>query len=221
MKNTKRDRTESVIVGAVAVVALAALLLAGCSSSTGPEDVDLPDVHYFARTSPDSVMANLRLAYENQHLSRYMDCLAEDFTFYPSPRTVAEYEWIPESWGRLDEHRIHQDMFGTSGFVRGIILELLQQGEPVEIPGPDPEDPVSYEYTFGVDLRVDCQDSIMYLATAPSMFLLQVDQDEVGPAGETLWEVVVWYDIDENGSCGRPVLPTSWGELKALFLYPY
>jgi len=219
MRNTMSSRTANLIAVMATAVALAALLLTGCSTSTGPEDVNTPDVHYFARTSPDSVMANLRLAYENQHLQRYMDCLAEDFTFYPSPLTVAQHEWIPESWDRLDEHRIHQEMFGGSNFVRNIILDLLQSGEPVEIPGPDPEDPVRYEYIFGVDLRVDCQDSIMYVASAPSMFLLQVDREEVGPHGEELWEVAVWYDVDETGFCDRPVLPTTWGELKALFLY--
>jgi len=215
-----RSLTAHMLAGLVAAAILTAFLLAGCSTSTGPVDMPVPDVHYFARTSPDSVVANLRLAYENQHLSRYLECLAEDFTFYPSPRTVEEYEWVPESWDKLDEYRIHQNMFGGSSFVRGIILELLQEGEAVEIPGPLPGDPVQYEYRFDVDLRVDCQDSIMYVATAPSLFLLRIDPDEVGDLGESLWEIIDWYDMDDDASCVRPVLPTSWGELKAMYLYP-
>jgi hypothetical protein len=75
-----------------------------------------------------------------------------------------------------------------------------------------------YEYTFGVDLRVDCPDSIQYVATAPSIFLLCINPDEVGASGAPLWEILSWYDTDEEKACGRPVLPTSWGELKALFL---
>ena len=212
-----RSLTAHTLAGLVAAAILAAFLLAGCSTSTGPVDMPVPGVHYFARTSPDSVVANLRLAYENQHLTRYMECLAEDFTFYPSPQTVEEYEWIPESWGKIDEHRIHTNMFGGSGFARGIILDLLQQGEATPILGPTPGDTIGYEYTLGVDLRVDCQDSITYVATAPSLFLLRVDPDEVGGGGEPLWEILDWYDIDEDSSCVRPVLPTSWGELKAIF----
>ena len=76
-----------------------------------------------------------------------------------------------------------------------------------------------YEYTFGVDLRVSCQDSLQYVATAPSLFVLQIDPDEVSATEEPLWEIVQWFDIDESSSCARPVMPTSWGELKAIFLY--
>ena len=212
-----RSLTAHMLAGLVAAAILTAFLLAGCSTSTGPIDMPVPDVHYFARTSPDSVVANLRLAYENQHLARYLECLAEDFTFYPSPRTLEEYEWIPESWGKVDEHRIHQNMFGGSSFVHGIVLALLQEGEATPILGPTPGDTIGYEYTFGVDLRVDCQDSITYVATAPSLFLLRIDPDEMGSGGEPLWEILEWYDIDDDGSCVRPVLPTSWGELKILF----
>ncbi|MCK5596941.1 MAG: hypothetical protein KAJ04_05800 [Candidatus Eisenbacteria sp.] len=218
MKSTTGHRTTSLAAGVAAAVILAACLLAGCSSSTGPEYPPDSDVHYFARTEVDSVMANLRLAYENQHLTRYMYCLAEDFTFYPSESTLAENEWIPESWGRVTEHQIHNNMFRSSGFVHEIVLGLLQEGEPVEVPGPNPGDPVTYEYTFGVDLCVNCQDSLQYVATAPSLFVLRIDPDEVGPAGEPLWEIIQWFDLDEQGSCGRPVMPTSWGELKAIFL---
>ncbi len=213
--HTRRGATAAI---ALAAVILTAAILTGCSNSTGPEPPSGSGVHYFARTSPDSVVANLRLAYENQQLSPYLDCLAEDFTFYPSESTLAEHEWIPESWGKIEEHRIHQNMFVYHGFVHDIILDLLQEGEPVEIPGPNPEDPVTYEYSFGVDLRVNCQDSLQYVATAPSLFVLQVDQDEKSATGDTLWEIVLWYDVDEEGSCGRPVMPTTWGELKAMFL---
>ena len=74
---------------------------------------------------------------------------------------------------------------------------------------------------FEVDLRVDCPDSVQYIATAPSLFLLRVDPLEVSPTGEDLWEIIEWYDTDEEGGCGRPVMPTSWGALKAIFLDPF
>jgi hypothetical protein len=208
--------TTSFLAAAVASVVLMAFLVSGCSNSTGPS-LPTDDAHYFVRSTPDSVMANLRLAYEHRNADEYLDCLAEDFTFYPSERTLQENEWIPDSWGKYSEMVIHQNMFVT-GFVQEVALELLQEGDPVEVPGPDPGDPVSYEYTFGIDLRVDCPDSIQYVATAPSLFALRIDQDQVSATGDTLWEIVQWYDLDE-GSCARPVLPTCWGELKALFLY--
>jgi hypothetical protein len=215
---TTTDRTLSIPLAVVAAVAVAALLLAGCTSSTGPELTPQPDVHYFARTTPDSVVANLRLAYEDRHLDQYLDCLAESFAFYPSERTLEENEWIPDSWGKTEEYQIHRRMFGPYGFVSSVALALLQEGEAVEIPGPQPEDPVTYEYTFGVNLRVDCPDSVQYVATAPVLFVLQIDPDELSETGESLWEIIVWFDLDDDKDCGRPVMPTSWGELKAMFL---
>jgi hypothetical protein len=200
----------------VAVVA-AASLLAGCSTSSGPSLPSDDDAHYFVRSAPDSVMANIRLAYEHRNVDEYLACLAEDFTFYPSERTLMENEWIPESWGKFSEMTIHENMF-TTGYVIDVALWLLQQGDPVEVPGPNPGDPVSYEYTFGVDLRVDCPEDVQYVATAPSLFALRVDQEYLNATGDTLWEVFQWYDLDEE-DCARPVLPTSWGELKALFLH--
>ncbi|MFH1690047.1 MAG: hypothetical protein ABIE42_07385 [Candidatus Eisenbacteria bacterium] len=213
-----RRLTAHLLTATAVAATLSALLLAGCTGSAGPEFAPQQDVHYFARTTPDSVVANLRLAYENQHVDNYLDCLAEDFTFYPSARTLEENEWIPSSWGKTEEHQIHRSMFGPCGFVRSVVLALLQEGEPVKIPGPQPEDPVTYEYTFGVDLRVNCPDSIQYVATAPVLFVLQIDPDELSATGEPLWEILMWFDMDDDNHCGRPVMPTSWGELKAMFL---
>lgn len=203
---------------AAALALLAFSTLPGCSSnSLAPDEGTEGDIGYHARTSPDSVMANLRLAYENRDLDPYMECLAADFVFYPSPGTLEELPWLPDSWGRDDEWYVHHDMF-RDVYVMEIALELFQNGEPVELPGPDPGDPVMYEYTFGVDLRVNCPDSLQYVATAPSIFLLAVDPDDTGPGGVPLWEILHWYDLDDNTACGRPVLPTTWGELKAMYL---
>ncbi len=115
MNNATGIRGLCLLTGIVAAGSLSALLLAGCSTSTGPEFPPEEDVHYFARTAPDSVIANLRLAYEDRHLDQYLDCLAEDFTFYPSAHTLEQNEWIPNSWGKTEERQIHRSMFGPYG----------------------------------------------------------------------------------------------------------
>jgi hypothetical protein len=208
-------------LAAVLAVCWITAVLTGCATSDPPTAPEIPETHYFARTSPDSVIANLRLAYQNKNRSVYLDCLAEEFVFHPSESTLAEYEWLPESWGKDTEDYIHAQMFHYGSFFQSIALELLQDGDPVEVPGPDPDDPIQYEYTFDVDLRVDCPDSVQYIATAPSLFVLRVDPLDLSPTGDDLWEIIEWYDTDEDGGCGRPVMPTSWGALKAIFLVPF
>jgi len=126
--HTTRGRPTATVLTAAALAAtvLAVCLLTGCSNSTGPEYPPGSGVHYFARTSPDSVIANLRLAYENQQLSPYLDCLAEDFTFYPSESTLAEHQWIPESWGKIEEHYIHNSMFRYHGFQQHVQIPRIR-----------------------------------------------------------------------------------------------
>ncbi len=207
-------------VAATVAAAFLCVLVAGCSTSTQPTtpDDELEDAYYILRTTPDSVLANLVTAYQHDGIVEYLDCLAEDFIFYPSDGALAGNEWMPESWGKDEERLIHFRMFLPAGNIIDIDLDLIQIGDPVEIPGATYEDPVMYEYTFGVDLLVMQPHDIGYIATAPSLFVLRPDPDEVGPAGEELWEIFLWYDLDEDGTCGRPVEPVSWGEIKAMYL---
>ena len=152
------------------------------------------------------------------NLVDYMDCLSEDFVFYPDERDVQDPELdIPSEWYRSTEQIIHTNMFDPAGPVSDVQLTLTTADVFWDV--QDPENPLDdiYSHTEYVDLRVSMPGPMIYLATASSMYFLRVDRGEVGPYGESMWEIFQWYDLDEGG-CARPVLPTSWGELKALFL---
>ena len=204
------------VAGAVALVFIAAM--SGCgTSSVAPEAVsDDETPHYAVRSSPDSVIANLATAYEHEDLEQYLNCLAEDFTFYLNPLLVEESEGLPFYWGKAYELVIHSNMFGAAGFVDNVDLELAAIGEPVEIPGELVTDPVCWEYRCSVDLCVVRLADFAYIATAPSVFVFQTDPDEVGPRGEALWEILLWYDLPDDD--GRPVEDSSWTGIKLMFL---
>ena len=206
-------------LGLVALVS-AALLAAGCTSSSGPElpgDTDDDPRHYHLRTHPDSVFLNLELAYEHENAEEYLKCLADSFVFYLSDDALIEDPSLPPSWDRNLEQTIHENMFAPEGTVEEIALYLMQTSA-VDVPGPEPCDPHTWEYTFGVQLQVHQPDSIALVATAPSFFVLQVDPDGVGPSGEDLWEIVRWHDLNDRRDRGNsPVIPMTWGSIKARF----
>ncbi|HYW68614.1 MAG TPA: hypothetical protein VE960_03345, partial [bacterium] len=152
--------------------------------------------HYFLeslsepsrRTSPAEVIEQLEAAYNAMNVIDYMDCLSEDFVFYPDERDVQDPELdIPPEWYRSMEHIIHTNMFDPSGAVSSVQLTLMTADVFWDV--QDPEDPLDdiYSHTEDVDLWVYTY-GLTYVATGQSMFLLRVARDEQGPYGEPMWE---------------------------------
>ena len=172
------------------------------------------------RTSPDEVIDQLRAAYIFMDLEDYLDCLSEDFEFYPSDADVQDpVQDIPPVWYKSDERTMHENMFGESSNVEYISLTLTTTDVDHDT-GVDPEDPLDdiYVHTEDVDLRVNLCD-LTFLVTQPSRFHLRVDQDEEGPYGEIMWEIHEWYDLGDEGRgavAGR-VEDETWGSVKALY----
>jgi hypothetical protein len=195
------------------LLALTGALLWGCSHPTDNEGP--PDLPYPLRSSPDSLMVQFVWAYNNMDLDVYLDCFAEDFVFWLNPLEVADNpEYLPGYWGKAVEETIHAGMFGgAEPSADRIELTISLVGAPTAIE-PTPGD-IHWQYEESVDLRVYIGATV-YVATAPSLFEIHVDQGQEGPNGETLWEIVGWYDLEpaQRGS-GRE--SRSWGSVKALF----
>ncbi|MCK4511792.1 hypothetical protein KAW64_08640 [bacterium] len=172
------------------------------------------------RTSPAEVIDQLEAAYVALDTLNYLDCLSQDFTFYPSPADLQDpHGNMPEEWYKLDERTMHENMFTGPDAVESILLTLTNI--TMEHHEGDPHDPLDDTYVFieGVDLLVMLYGYQAYLATAPSEFRLRVDQDEEGPYGETMWEIDSWFDLDvtpRGDESGRRE-DSSWGGIKALF----
>jgi len=199
------------------LIAIAATLVAGCSSTSGPGDTE--DTGYPERTTPDNVLAKLKQAYEDMDCEAYMDCLAEDFVFIPSLED--QFGWVdplPPSWDREAERRIHENMFGPGPEINRIVIYLATQTAEFD-PGSDPEsNDGRWVYVAEADIRAFVaipDDPLVYLGYGDQRFLLQVDESQVGPGGENLWEIVEWRELDYWA--GERVESWSWGKLKAAF----
>jgi len=215
-------RTSARLKSAIILLAALALGLSGCSLFAPEEGGGGGDDTggYKERTTCPNVIHNLTRAYEEMEPEEYVALLAEDFEFWLNPGDLGDPQNpLPESWGRTDEATIAENMLGDGTNVLSIQLTLSQLGSAVEIPGPNPGDPSTWQYTYSVDLYVYLPNDLTYWANAASRYTFQVDPVETGPNGETWWEIIKWEDIDTPT---RPVTPGDFEqvtltELKALF----
>ncbi len=173
------------------------------------------------RTSPADVIDQLEAAYVALDTLNYLDCLSQDFTFYPCEEDVQNPDnGIPMMWYKLDERTMHENMFAEGTCVSSIQLTLTNT--LVFWDEQDPEDPLDdiYSHTEDADLWVNLyNEQVTYVGDGPQQYLLRVDPDEEGPYGEMMWEIYEWYDLDGErggeGADGR--VQSSWGGIKALF----
>ena len=201
-------------IAAAFLMVLVGALAGGCWQPTdngGPDDPP----EWELRDTPQHVLDNLVKAYKNKDAVHYLDCLAEDFIFFVNPDELAGHpELEPGSWGKAEERGIHEQMFGTEGdHADRIELTLSQIGDPIQVE-PFPGG-ILWQYRQAVDLRITIA-AMTYLASAPSLFEFRIDEDEVGPNGETLWEIISWYDLAPSQRGGSRQSRT-WSSIKALF----
>ena len=211
-------------------VLLAVLLsaLSGCWNPFAPDGGDTKPrdpADYHERLSPEDVVHNLQTAYEWMDKDEYLDCLSEDFVFYPNEDDVTNDPTIPEFWYKNVETDIHTSMFSGGGDppVDSITLTLTNTSKDT-LPGQDPIDPLDdiIIYQEEVDLRVNLFGGLTLLATAPSEYRFRVDEDQEGDNGEIWWEIFEWYDILEDKKLAANQDPdierVSFAALKSRFL---
>jgi len=208
------------------LLAVFALTLSGCWNPFAPDPgdpQDPPNADYRDRLHPDDVVHNLETAYIWMNAVEYLDCLSEDFEFYPNEDDVNNPELeIDPVWWKIDEQHMHENMFAEDTDVESITLTLTNVSvEHIEGIPEDPSDDI-YIYVEEVDLRVNLYGGLTYLATADSEYRFRVDIDQQGEGGEIWWEVYQWYDLDTRGGSGVGDDPNiehvSLSELKSMFL---
>jgi hypothetical protein len=207
------------------LLAVLALTTAGCWNPFAPDPgkpKPIQPAEFRDRTSPENVLHNLRTAYVWKNADEYLDCLSEDFIFYPTDEDVQNPDLeIPPEWYKPNERSMHENMFAQGSNVESISLTLTEMStDYIEGIPDDPTDDI-YIYTESVDLRVNLYGGLTYLANAPSQYWFRVDQDQQGENGEIWWEIYLWYDdpvLGRDGSSGDPdVEYMSLSEIKSLY----
>lgn len=211
----------TVLLRAAACLLMAVLpgiVLSGCWNPFAPAGGGGgPGVTYEfkVRETPEDVIHNLTTAYIYGDPNEYLDCMAEEFTFFLNPEDINEDPTLPRYWGKGTEDTIAYNMLGDDSDVERIELTLTQFGQPVEnasLPG-------AWDYNYNVDLRVHIPVNTILHANTGATYTFQVD-DQVGPQGQELWEIRWWYDVDKFAKAlppgGNEEL-VSWTELKNMF----
>jgi len=211
-----RRRPTTVGIIALLTMLVAVLLVAGCSNSAGPDENE-GDTGYPSRTSLAKVVQKLGQAYAAMDTTAYADCLATDFEFWLNPADLNDPQNpLPSYWGFAEETQIARNMFSQGAGaleVQDIALTLTPLGDAVEVPGPNPGDPSMWVRNYDIDLYVYLPNDLTLWANGAARFAASVDPDETGPAGETLWKVSKWEDIDDPARSEN----STWGGIKALF----
>ena len=196
-------------IGTLLPVSLAVCgVLAGCSGSTGPDGEEFTE-----RTTPQRAVDRLVEGYDARSATIYLSCLSEDCLFYLEPNTVAGDPALPGSWGKPTERMLHEEAFGRRSGVGSMSLTLTQVRDPLEIPGPNPEDPSQWEYyeQYSLDVTVD---GVEYEVNGYASLTLATHEGDTTAQGDARWSVVEWHDTGDV-PC-RPNI-TNWTEVKLLF----
>ena len=210
------------------LLAVLVLTLGGCWNPFAPEEgdpveIDPPD--FRDRLTPEDVLHNLRTAYIWKNAGEYLDCLSEDFEFFPNEDDVNNPELdIPPVWWKIDEEFIHESMFAHGSDVESITLTLTIASIVYDYGLP--EDPLDDTCIciVEVDLRVNLFGDTTFLATAPSEFRMRIDIDQPNPIPDPddvlWWEIYYWFDLVERGGSREDpnVERVSLSELKSLFM---
>jgi len=213
------------------LLAVFALTLSGCWNPFAPDTappVPIPPADYHDRLTPEDVLHNLETAYVWMNSVEYLDCLSEDFEFYPNEDDVTNPELeIPPVWWKIDEQGMHENMFADNSDVDNISLTLtvstFDYDEGIQ---EDPLDDTCI-YIVDVDLRVNLSGDNGFMATAQSQFNMRIDIDQPNPVpdpDELWWEINYWFDLGDQGRGGGDashdpnVRYVSLSELKSLFV---
>jgi hypothetical protein len=187
---------------AVGLVVIAGL--SGCSEKYIPPPPPPPPDSFLSRTSPENLLWNLRVAYEQRNFEEYVLLLSQDFTFIFLPEHAGNDSLdIPDSWGLEQEWDSHRNFFRAPD-VEDIKLDWT--------PGPrlppdraNADTKIIVEDAFlEVDQRLENGDILHIQVRGDAWFHFR-KSDVTTAEGDTIWEIVWWED------------KAGWGWVKSLY----
>lgn len=177
-------------------VLLAPLLLWGCPfDTTRDEEPDPPPPleEFKERISPENLLHNLRVAYQQKEFEEYILVFSQDFTFVFDPRDANNDSLdIPESWGLEQEQDAHRRLFDAPD-----IEEIKLDWTPGAQLQPDRANADVKIIIRNIFLEVDQRlpdSNILHLQVRGDAWFHFRKSDVTTAEGDTIWEIVWWED---------------------------
>ena len=213
------------------------LAIAGCNLQLEPAPRGAVEkLAPAGRPMPQSLVKDLEQAYETRDQARFEALLAEDFLFIldmPGPGGETQ-------WGRTEEWRIHQRMFGPENippsepplppefWLQSLEATLTQQTKWTERPdlyaspanpeGPDPAVWFVCEAIYGTQVFFQMQGDTDYLVEGRAAFVVMVERVGLGTS-QQLSYIYRWEDLGSDAAKQQPaaVEPVTWSNMKQLY----
>ena len=190
-----------------------AVFAVGCDDEESPPHVN--EAVYASPTAPESLIANLQVAYRYREIEPYAKILAPEFRFQFQP--VDQSTIGKEFWNR-DEDSVGTQALLESPLVSEIRISVLYSGRDTIWNSPGtPLDTLKIRI-HTTDLQVYQTDDITWVATDEQDMFFRLGKPENGE-DPTHWFMFEWHDLPSLSS-PRPTGAgpiTTWGSLKSRY----
>jgi hypothetical protein len=188
---------------------------AGCETTSVSVNAILP------RTSPESLLSNLREAYALRNVAEYESLLAfrpPAFTFVLSEEDQGQ-PGMPDQWGRQTEVEIHEHMFDAEA------VQTLRLGYVIGTREWDPVENLWSILVSNVNLHLygiipgQEEEGLQELEVegATSRFWFREESWTAPGTSDSVWAIVKWEDNPAGSVSKLGIDPLNWGEVKNLY----
>lgn len=202
-------------------VALALLLLVGCSSDGKKKNTEPDPSLYLTQTSVNNILANLIRAYQEKNAEEYAKLFDPSYQYTFAPQDVGGPSHIPTAWGRVEELTSATRMLGGEVNLDAYMAEDITLSFTIGVPtGTDLDSTWTKVVLSNINLDVVCrqvssQDPLIYMVIGDKADLYFVETDETAPGTQQkVWKIVRWDDKPIM-SAAPATQNTSWGRIKA------
>ncbi|MFC1572578.1 hypothetical protein ACFL6M_03160 [Candidatus Eisenbacteria bacterium] len=204
------------------------LFVVGCSDDTCKPCDEVPPSVFLLHTSPENLLHNLILAYEERNLSRCDSLFARDYRFRFTPHDQ-ERPGFPDSLSWMDEHEIHLQLLDrelTPTLRLDFEIGEIALDQDRLLSGDSLWTTIVTEvdlYIFGA--RPNRYSTLEWYGFEGDhqQFWFRKESEMDPSTNERVWSIVEWADLGWPGTLPGnhalpPPTPLSWGQIKMKYL---
>jgi len=183
---------------------------------------DIKALYIGAVFQREQVLSGLELSYNQRNITRLVELLDDNFTFFFSPGDVGGS--IPEQWGRVEEatatSRLLDRYLNDPNYPTCLFLQIdikIEDGvQWVDVIPEDFPDEIWHTTTVEYASAFLIYPDVVYISARGSLAQFTIRNTGTGDAPE--WRLVEWRDLGSNSVAVRAaVAGATWGSIKALY----